>query len=71
MHFSYSIQKYLDLPTLVPPHPEDDLEMWGSNPQLAFKYGVDKNAISVNYHASHFGEALNHTLDKGFKLLKV
>jgi len=71
MHFSYAVQKYLDLPTLVPPHPKDDLEMWGSNPELAFRFGVDKNAISVNYHTSHFGEALKSTINKGFKLINT
>jgi len=30
MHFSYSIQKYLNLKTYVPPHPHDNIEMWGS-----------------------------------------
>jgi len=71
MHFSYSIQKHLGLGTFVPPHPKDDQEMWGSNPSLAFQYGVDKNAISVNHHASAFGKALKTTIDKGFKLLEL
>ena len=71
MHFSYSIQKYLGLGTFVPPHPIDDKEMWGSNPTLAFQYGVDKNAISVNHHASSFGKALKTTINKGFKLLEL
>ena len=71
MHFSYSIQKYLGLGTFVPPHPQEDKEMWGSNPELAFQYGVDKNAISVNHHASHFGQALKTTIAKGFKLLEA
>ena len=69
MYFSYAIQKHLGLSTYVPPHPENDLEMWGSNPELGYQYGVDKNAISVNYHGSHFGEALKDTVDKGFKLI--
>jgi hypothetical protein len=71
MHFSYSIQKYLGLGTFVPPHPKDDQEMWGSNPSLAFQYGVDKNAISVNHHASSFGKALKTTISKGFKPLEL
>lgn len=70
MHFSYSIQKHLGLSTYVPPHPQDDLEMWGSNPEFAYKYGVDKNAISVNHHTTHFGDALKSTINKGFKLIK-
>lgn len=30
MHFSYMLQKYLGVPTVVPPHPHDKREMWGS-----------------------------------------
>ena len=70
MYFSYAIQKHLGLNTYVPPHPEKDRDMWGSNPTLAYQYGVDKNAISVNYHGSHFGDALKSTIKKGFKLIK-
>jgi hypothetical protein len=71
MYFSYAIQKHLGLSTYVPPHPKDDLEMWGSNPEFAYKFGVDKHAISVNYHGTHFGDALKETVDKGFKLINI
>lgn len=30
MHFSYMLQKYLNINTYVPPHPPTDREMWGS-----------------------------------------
>lgn len=30
MHFSYMLQKYLNINTYVPPHPPKDKEMWGS-----------------------------------------
>ena len=30
MHFSIMLQKYLGLKTYVPPHPANDMEMWGS-----------------------------------------
>ena len=69
MHFSYSIQKYLNLNTYVPPHPEEDKSLWGSNPSSAYRYGVDANAISVKHHSSLFGESLKHYYNKGFKLL--
>ena len=71
MHFAYSIQKYLDLNTYVPPHPKDDKSLWGSDPELANKFGVDKDAISVNHHSSIFGKSLKHYHSKGFKLLNV
>jgi hypothetical protein len=71
VHFSYAIQKYLDLNTYVPPHPKHDLEMWGSKLELAMRYGVDKNAISVNSNGIDFGLSLKHYYEKGFKLLNV
>ena len=71
MHFSYSIQKYLGLNTYVPPHPTEDTSLWGSNPKKAYEFGVDKNAISVNYHSEIFGQSLKHYHSKGFKLINL
>jgi hypothetical protein len=69
VHFSYSIQKYLGLKTYVPPHPKNDKEMWGSQEETAYGFGVDNVAISCNHHASHFGRNLVHYKNKGFKYL--
>lgn len=69
MHFSYSIQKYLNLNTYVPPHPVDDKSLWGSQPELGNELGIDENAISVNYHSKIFGDSLKHYHAKGFKLI--
>jgi hypothetical protein len=44
IHFSYSLQKYMNLNTYVPPHPEDDQDLWGSI--KGWKLGVDTHAIS-------------------------
>ena len=71
VHFSYSIQKYLGAETIVPAHPVNNKELWGSTPEDSYKYGVDENAISVNYHGSHFGESLKHYHNKGFKLISL
>lgn len=30
MHFSFMLQKYLGIPTIVPPHPKGRREVWGS-----------------------------------------
>jgi hypothetical protein len=43
MHFSYMLQKYKNLPTFVPPHPKDDMEMWGSI--KGSEYGGDSNSL--------------------------
>lgn len=69
VHFSYAIQKYLNLNTYVPPHPINDAEMWGSKKDLAWKLGVDAVGISCNYHSSHFGTNLVHYKNKGFKYI--
>jgi hypothetical protein len=68
MHFSYSIQKYLGLNTYVPPHPLDDTSLWGSTQEKAYSFGVDSNAISVNYHGSLFSQSLKYYYNKGFEL---
>jgi hypothetical protein len=69
VHFSYAIQKFLNLKTYVPPHPENDKEMWGSQYDTAMTLGVDNVAISCNYHGSHFGKNLLHYKNKGFKYI--
>lgn len=71
MHFSYSIQKYLKLPTIVPPHPKDNMEMWGSKPETAYLFGVDNVAISCKNHSKLFGESLKHYYNLGWKLKHV
>lgn len=48
MHFSYTLQKYLHKKTYVPPHPIDDMEMWGSKPDTGWKIGQDSAALSMS-----------------------
>jgi len=69
VHFSYCLQKYLGLKTYVPPHPKNDTAMWGSQYDSAMQLGVDKVAISCNYHGSHFGHNLVHYKNKGFRYI--
>ena len=45
-HISYAVKKHIGLNTYVPPHPKDDMEMWGSKPETGHKYGEDGNGIS-------------------------
>jgi glycosyltransferase involved in cell wall biosynthesis len=71
MHFSYSIQKYLNLCTYVPPHPTGDTSLWGSDPDSAQRLGVDQHAISVNHHSEIFGNSLKHYYNKGFNLQRI
>lgn len=69
VHFSYAIQKYLGLNTYVPPHPKDNRSLWGSDPELAYKFGVDSVGISCSFHGSHFGQNLKNYKAKGFKFI--
>lgn len=69
IHFSYSIQKFLGLNTYVPPHPPDDLDLWGSNPKLGVALGNDENGICRKDDSIlRFNKALKYYTNKGFRL---
>jgi hypothetical protein len=69
INFSFELQK-AGIPTLVPPHPPRDYDLYGSNPVKAWNYGCDKNAISGESAAPlRFENALNSAIQRGFKLL--
>ncbi len=68
IHFSYMLQKF-GLATYVPPHPQDDLSLWGSLPEYGKTIGTDENAISSDQTAlSRFDIALQYYTNKGFTL---
>jgi len=70
IHFSYALQKNLDIPTLVPPHPENKLEFWGSSPKLAKEYGSGFESISTSKDSlKRFESALQHYRKLGFKTI--
>lgn len=72
IHFSYTLQKYLNKNTYVPPHPIDDPQLWGSDPRLAWSIGTDNNAISVNNtNLSIMSETYKSYINKGFKTIKA
>jgi hypothetical protein len=70
MHFSYTLQKYANIGTFVPPHPKNNMDMWGSIPEHAWKHGTDSNAISVhNSNMNLMSEVYRGYIDKGFKTI--
>ncbi len=69
IHLSYAAQK-LGLKTYAAAHPQDNKEIWGCDPEKSMRYGVEKCAISVNYHGTHFADRLVEYHNKGFKFLK-
>lgn len=44
MHFSYMAKKYGNIKTLVPPHPPNDISLWGSTQGV--RLGTDKYGMS-------------------------
>jgi hypothetical protein len=68
IHFSYTLKKYLDKNTYVPPHPVNDVEMWGSKPNTAWTIGQDVAAISMNMNnLKIMSDTYVNYINKGFK----
>jgi len=71
IHFSYAIQKVLGLSTFVPPHPKQDLSIWGANPESSLKLGRAKEGLSMQAGAMEkFNDALQFYLKRGFRLVR-
>jgi len=71
IHFSYMLQKYGNIGTFVPPHPHNNMDMWGSIPKYAWEIGTDTNAISMNNsNMDLMSQTFKEYVNKGFKLLK-
>lgn len=67
MTFSFMLQKYANIPTYVPPHPSNDLSLFGSIPKTAWEYGCDGNTGSNVVKT--FNEALLECYKGGFEIL--
>lgn len=71
MHFSFMLQKHLGIRTMVPPHPQTDRSIWGSDPELAMRLGTSKEAVSQGEDVLlKFDTALRRCTAKGFQLCK-
>ena len=69
MCLSYSCQEH-DIFTYVPPHPLDNIPLWGSLPQYGQKYGSNEVALSVNsVHLADMRKILAQMRNDGWKLL--
>lgn len=67
LFFAYQAQKYGDIKFYVPPHPPNDLEIWGSTKK---DYGFDDNAISIRNmkeHRSLRDEMVEYLIECGWK----
>lgn len=66
IHVSYSVQKHLGLPTIVPPHPLGSSDMWGDT-RVEDNLGSDSVAISKSAESLvRFEKALAHYRGLGF-----
>jgi|TARA_B110000908_G_C10219321_1_gene434477 hypothetical protein len=73
IHFSYTLQKYLNKSTFVPPHPLNDVEMWGSKPDTANSLGNGPDKVGISQSPEMFdlfNNVYSFYIKKGFKTLK-
>ena len=66
MHFSHMIQKYTDMATYVPPHPDYNKKLWGSTKGM--ELGGDVNATG-NFAVPMMDEFYKKCIAKGFKII--
>lgn len=67
IHFSFMLQKYANIPTLVPPHPLNDTSLWGSQPKTAWEWGCDGNSeTGSNYPID---KMYTEYINRGFSIL--
>ena len=71
IHFSYTLQKYAGIKTIVPPHPVKNKDYWGSDPLMALRLGTGIESISQHNSAlDNFDKVLSIYTSAGFKLNK-
>ncbi len=70
---SYSLKKWLNIKSYVPPHPLNNMDLFGSIKEKAFKYGQEEEiAIGLNIkHLESMNKALNLLVDMGMKSRKL
>jgi len=66
IHFSYMLQKYTKYKTWVPPHPDDNKDLWGS--LKAAEYGGDYRA-TYKEESHNIVAALEYYKEKGFRTM--
>lgn len=69
MSLSYACQKH-GISTLVPPHPIDNMEMWGSIPSNALKIGLSPVALSLGENNIVMNQAADDLVRDGWIILK-
>ena len=71
IHFSYTLKKYAGIKTIVPPHPLNNTDFWGSDPEMALRLGTGTESISQDDAVlDKFDKVLSIYTSAGFKLYK-
>jgi hypothetical protein len=66
--FSYLAQKYGNIDTFVPPHPESNKLLWSSDFNTGLQYGNDENASwTKNTHFDERNSTCVYCIDNGWK----
>lgn len=69
--FSYLLQKYGNINTYVPPHPEEDKSLWCTDYKFAFDNGNDDNAsFKKNNHYNLRNDIVKHCIKNGWKRIQ-
>jgi len=70
MHLSYAAKKHFGVNTYIPPHPENDTDLWGSMPDTAQLYGTDAAAVSWSNEANTgMNRYWNFIREMGYKIV--
>jgi GT2 family glycosyltransferase len=64
MHFSFMLQKYLGIPTVVPPHPSDQPDLWGS--VRGHELGNDSASLWVSNAQDQSGQPFKASMNQYF-----
>jgi hypothetical protein len=71
IQLSYLTQKYGGINTYVPPHPQNNMEIWGSLPNIGISYGNDANASwRTSDHSDIRNRIVSEQIKRGWKLVK-
>jgi len=69
--FSYLAQKYGNINTFVPPHPENNMNLWSSDVKIGNEVGNDANATWLkNTHYGERDKICSHCIDNGWKTVR-
>ena len=70
MHLTYTLRKYLHIPTIVPPHPPSNKALWGADKAKSWEYG-NWNSTFCDTGIGKFHEAITDYQARGLEKIRV